>query len=145
MRTIKNLTTNPYTTHLQGLLKSRRLQDHQFKWTLHSEMAPPQIVSIRAIEGHLGRGSPRLGNRLLIQALVRFDSMQVCCDFSPTPLKLEPTVSIQTLEIYSKKGGLVSPKESSIPRRVTEYLVFERRMWYDVPWKIKQQMFERSG
>jgi len=126
VKTIKNFTTNPYTSHLQTLLKSRTSPNQRFKWTSHSEVTPPQIVSIRAIEGHLGRGGPKLGNRLVIQALIRFDTMQ-------------------TLEIYSKQGNLLSPKESSTPRRVTEYLVFEKRMWYDVPWKIRQQMFERSG
>lgn len=124
--TIKKLTTDPYTTHLQSLLKSRISPNQRFRWTLESDVTPPKIVSIRAIEGHLGRGGPRLGNRLVVQALVRFDSMQ-------------------SLEVYSKKGTLISPRESSAPRRVTEYLVLEKRMWYDAPWKIKQQMFEGTG
>jgi len=124
--TIKRLTINPYTGHLQGLLKSRTSANQRFRWTLHSEVTPARIVSIRAIEGHLGRGAPRMGNRFVVQALVRFDTMQ-------------------SLEIYSKRGDLISPRDSSTPRQVTEYLVLEKRMWYDAPWKIRQQMFERSG
>lgn len=108
-------------------------------------MTPPQIVSIRAIEGHLGRGGPKMGNRLVIQALIRFDTMQVRFYSSLSRFNVDIVVSTQTLEIYSKRGNLLSPAEASIPRRVTEYLVLEKRMWYDVPWKIKQQMFERSG
>ena len=108
-------------------------------------MTPPRIVSIRTIEGHLGRGGPKLGNRLVIQALIRFDTIQVCSDSSPPRYNIDPQIRLQTLEVYSRQGDLLSPKESSTPRRVTEYLVFEKRMWYDVPWKIKQQMFERSG
>ena len=30
-------------------------------------------------------------------------------------------------------------------KRVTEYLVFEKRMWYDTPWVIREQMFEGVG
>ena len=144
MRTIKGLTTNPYTSHLQGLLKSRTSPNQKFVWSLHSHVTLPQIVSIRAIEGHLGRGGPKLGNRLMVQALVRFDTMQVCYGSSSTPFQVNSTVPAQTLRVYSKKGVLISPKESLTPRRVTECLVLEKRMWYDVPWKIKQQMFERS-
>ena len=142
--TIKKLTINPYTSHLQGLLKSRTSPNQRFRWELHSEVTPPRIVSIRAIEGHLGRGAPRMGNRLVIQALVRFDTMQVRrCPYATFHTKLEALM--QTLEVYSKRGNLISPRESSTPRRVTEYLVFEKRMWYDAPWKIRQQMFEGSG
>lgn len=86
-----------------------------------------------------------MGNRLVVQALVRFDSMQVCCGPSSTSFRVNPTAVVQSLEVYSKKGALISPRESSAPRRVTEYLVLEKRMWYDAPWKIKQQMFERTG
>ena len=86
-----------------------------------------------------------MGSRLIVQALVRFDTIQVCYCFSPPPFNVNPVVFMQTLEIYSKQGILISPKESCKPRRVTEYLVLEKRMWYDMPWKIKEQMFERSG
>lgn len=30
-------------------------------------------------------------------------------------------------------------------RRVTEYLVFEKRMWYDGPWVIREQLWEAPG
>lgn len=85
-----------------------------------------------------------MGNRLVIQALVRFDTTQVRHYSSLLSFNVN-AVSMQTLEIYSRQGDRISPVESLTPRRVTEYLVLEKRMWYDVPWKIKQQMFERSG
>ena len=30
-------------------------------------------------------------------------------------------------------------------KRVTEYLVFEKRMWYDGPWVIREQLWEAPG
>jgi protein MBA1 len=30
-------------------------------------------------------------------------------------------------------------------KRVTEYLVFEKRMWYDGPWAIREQLWEAPG
>ena len=30
-------------------------------------------------------------------------------------------------------------------KRVTEYLVFEKRMWYDGPWAIREQLWETPG
>lgn len=93
MKTIKKLTTNPYTSHLQGLLKSRTSPNQRFRWTLHAEVTPPRIVSIRTIEGHLGRGGPKLGNRLVVQALIRFDTMQVCSDSSHSRFEIDPKVS----------------------------------------------------
>lgn len=28
---------------------------------------------------------------------------------------------------------------------MTEYLVFEKRMWYDGPWVIREQLWEAPG
>ena len=30
-------------------------------------------------------------------------------------------------------------------KRVTEYLVFEKRMWYDGPWAVREQLWETPG
>ena len=46
----------------------------------------------------------------------------------------------QTLKVYNKKGVLIGGDEK--PRRVVEYLVFQKRMWYDTPWVIRDQLFE---
>jgi len=123
-KTLKKLTNSGYYAHLQSLLKNRS-PNQNYVWKQYWDVKPAKIVSIRAIDGHLGRGVPKFGNRLVIQALVRFDTMQ-------------------SLEVYSKRGVLMSPESASSPRRVTEYLVLERKMWYDTPWMIKRQLYETS-
>jgi hypothetical protein len=51
------------------------------------EESPTRVVSIRAIDGYLGKDEPKIGNRLLIHALVKFDTKQassinpICLDF----------------------------------------------------------------
>ncbi len=61
--------------------------------------------------------------------------------------------SLQSLEIYDKRGKAVHKSADGGPavglgivpaekRRVTEYLVLERRMWYDGPWLVREQMYE---
>lgn len=30
-------------------------------------------------------------------------------------------------------------------RRVIEYLVLEKRMWYDGPWTFRDQLWEKAG
>lgn len=75
-RTLKKLTNSGYFVHLQSLLKTRT-PGNRYVWKIHSEVEPAKVVSIRAIDGHLGRGTPKLGNRLVVQALIRFDTLQV--------------------------------------------------------------------
>jgi protein MBA1 len=72
------------------------------------------IVSIRATEGHFGLQPPRIGNPLFVNVLARFET-------------------IQSLT----RRGIASTVE---PKRVVEHLVFEKRMWYDTPWIIKEQL-----
>ncbi len=66
---------------------------------------------------------------------------------------------IQSLEIYDQRGkALHTPATDSdnaksglagtVPaerRRVTEYLVMEKRMWYDGPWTFREQLWEAPG
>jgi hypothetical protein len=75
-KTLKKLTNSGYYAHLQSLLKNRS-PNQNYVWKQYWDVKPAKIVSIRAIDGHLGRGVPKFGNRLVIQALVRFDTMQV--------------------------------------------------------------------
>ena len=47
---------------------------------------------------------------------------------------------MKSVEIYSKKtGARVSETE---PKPVVEYLVFQKRMWYDSPWVIRNRLYE---
>lgn len=75
---------------------------------------------------------------------------------SPTPriyLRLQ-----QSLEIYDRKGHPLhahKPEDDhgkktwlNVPaekRRVIEYLVLEKRMWYDGPWTFRDQLWEKAG
>ncbi|KAI0066847.1 hypothetical protein BV25DRAFT_1819963 [Artomyces pyxidatus] len=96
-----------------------------YKWRLHKLTAPAQIVSIRAVTAHYGLTEPITGNRLLVNALVRIESEQ-------------------TLHVYDRTGALVRGVGQTAPRRVVEYLVFEKRMWYEKPWIIRERMYETS-
>ncbi|KAH9171346.1 hypothetical protein EDB89DRAFT_1852384, partial [Lactarius sanguifluus] len=86
-----------------------------YRWRLVSQPLPVCIVSIRAIDGHLGLQSLRAGNPLYVNVLARFET-------------------IQSLT----RRGVASTTE---PKRVVEHLLFEKRMWYDTPWIIKEQLY----
>ena len=43
------------------------------------------------------------------------------------------------MEIYSKRGTLLHKQE---PRAVVEYLVLQRRMWYNSPWVVRDVLYE---
>jgi hypothetical protein len=73
-----------------------------------------RIVSIRAVEGHLGLQPIRTGNPLYVNVLAHFDTIQALT-----------------------RRGVASTVE---PKRIVEHLLFEKRMWYDTPWVIKEQL-----
>lgn len=73
-----------------------------------------RIVSIRSVEGHLGLQPIRTGNPLYVNVLARFDAIQALT-----------------------RRGVASTVE---PKRIVEYLLFEKRMWYDTPWVIKARL-----
>jgi mitochondrial protein MBA1 len=84
-----------------------------YKWRLVSQASPVGIVSIRVVEGYLGLQPIRAGNPLYANVLARFDTIQALT-----------------------RRGVASTVE---PKRIVEYLLFEKRMWYDTPWVIKEQ------
>ncbi|OBZ67459.1 hypothetical protein A0H81_12631 [Grifola frondosa] len=106
-------TIKAFSTGEQQLayIKLARQQDSRFLsvWKLHGERMPSRVVSLRATEGHSGLEGPKIGNRLVVQALVRFDTMQ-------------------SLELHSKKTGALVPGLDTNPKPVVEYLVFQKRM-----------------
>jgi len=73
-----------------------------------------RIISIRTVEGHLGLQPIRTGNSLYVNVLARFDTMQALT-----------------------RRGVASTVE---PKHIVEYLLFEKRMWYDTLWVIKGQL-----
>jgi len=114
-KTIASLTTGDFTK--SALRKLRTLHPagstSAYRWRLVEQPSPVCIVSIRATEGHLGH--IRFGNLLYVNVLARFET-------------------IQSLT----KRGVASTTE---PKRVVEHLVFEKRMWYDTPWVVKEQLY----
>jgi hypothetical protein len=72
-----------------------------------------RIVSIRTVEGYFGFKPILKGSPLYVNVLARFET-------------------IQSLT----KRGVPSTVE---PKRIVEHLLFEKRMWYDTPWVIKEQ------
>lgn len=64
----------------QGVyMKLIRSQDPRFinVWKFHGERTPTRVVSIRALDAYYGIKAPRMGSRLAVQAVVRFDTLQV--------------------------------------------------------------------
>jgi len=109
------------TTHEFAKSASRRLRSlhpagssASYRWRLVSQPSPVRIVSIRAVEGHLGLQPLRMGNHLYVNVIARFET-------------------IQSLT----RRGVASTVE---PKRIVEHLLFEKRMWYDTPWVIKEQL-----
>jgi mitochondrial protein MBA1 len=49
---------------------------------------------------------------------------------------------LQTLHVYDRSGRLMKDAGHSTPKRVVEYLTFEKRMWYTKPWVIRDQLYE---
>ncbi|KAF6745364.1 hypothetical protein DFP72DRAFT_925997 [Ephemerocybe angulata] len=132
-KAVKTLTAADYQTELLRRLK-KQPANFTFRWNFEREVSPTQIVSLRAAQYHMGREDPKFGNRYLVHALVKFDTEQ-------------------SLEIYGARGeplhevaeGASKRADGTIPakpKRVTEYLVMEKRMWYDTPWVFREQKWE---
>jgi len=113
---VTSLTTHKYAKSTSRRLRNLHLVSRPavYKWRLVSQPSPVRILSIRTVEGHRGLQKIRTGNALYVNVLARFDT-------------------IQTLT----RRGVASTVE---PKRIVEYLVFEKRMWYDTPWVIKEQL-----
>ena len=78
-----------------------------------------------------------MGTRWVVQACLRFDTWQVrAIHVIVSTRLLKPSVR-QSLAIFSPSSSL-TPE----PKRVLEYLVFEKRMWYDGPWVLRDQLWE---
>ncbi len=73
---IKKLAISDYKVQLLKLVHAQD-PSRVYVWKFHGEKAPCKVVSIRAIQAHLGKEDPKFGNRLLVQALVKFDTLQV--------------------------------------------------------------------
>ncbi|KAH7887076.1 hypothetical protein F5I97DRAFT_1102176 [Phlebopus sp. FC_14] len=82
---------------------------------------PVTVVSVRAVEVYFAKEDPKLGHRLVIQALVKFDVSQ-------------------SVKLTDREGRTVGD-ESGEPHRVVQYLILEKVGWYDSPWRFKEQVY----
>ncbi|PPQ66014.1 hypothetical protein CVT24_011958 [Panaeolus cyanescens] len=135
---VLKLTTFQYQNDMLARMKSTNKIARRMVWNLHKTLSPVEVVSLRTTEGYMAQEPPRFGNRLMIHALVKFDTEQ-------------------SLELYNDRGVALHPAAEDpdfspaekwrIPaqrKRVTEYLVLERRGWIISPWQFREQMWQSS-
>ncbi|EKM58008.1 uncharacterized protein PHACADRAFT_251962 [Phanerochaete carnosa HHB-10118-sp] len=135
-KSLKTLTVGEYHDQLQKRYRNQN-PNLVYVWKFHGENKPCKVLSIRAIDVNLSRQPLKFGSRLAIQACVKFDTMQVSAS---SQVAWGRTDSHQSLEVFTKKGDRVAG--DGTPKRVVEYLVLQKRMWYDAPWTIREQLYE---
>ncbi|KAL6303037.1 hypothetical protein BKA93DRAFT_366330 [Sparassis latifolia] len=117
-KTIKHLTAGEEQVHYLKLARAQDLS-RVYEWKLIGERSPSRVLSIRAVVGNMDRGVE--GSRLLVQALVKFDTLQ-------------------SLEVYSKRGTLLHQQNE--PKPVVEYLALQKRLWFNGPWVVRDRVYE---
>jgi protein MBA1 len=74
---VKRLTLLAYQDTAMKLLRKRKGPE-SYVWRVHDDgVTAARVLSIRAIEGNLAKSPPKIGNRLMVHALVKFDTKQV--------------------------------------------------------------------
>ncbi|CAA7264349.1 unnamed protein product [Cyclocybe aegerita] len=139
---IRKCTTFDYQNQCLELVKASRTKNPKgrYIWQLHRTVDPTQVVSLRVTEGYLEAKEPRFGNRLLIHALVKFDTEQSLEIYSDRGVALhtpapEPNYMVDSAE------KLENWRVPAVRRRVTEYLVLEKRGWVLGPWVFREQIW----
>ncbi|TFK49181.1 hypothetical protein OE88DRAFT_479241 [Heliocybe sulcata] len=90
-------------------------------------VAPLKICSIRAAPGFVGAEEPRIGNRLIVQ---------VCVEYR----------RIQAISIYNRdnkritREGAIALDQAPEIKPSLDYLVLEKRMWYEGPWTVRDSL-----
>ncbi|TDL22760.1 hypothetical protein BD410DRAFT_828188 [Rickenella mellea] len=130
LATISKLSAYDFQDHLVALAKKRK-PELTFKFKYHGDVAPCQVVSIRSVLGYMAPEPPKFGSRILVQALVRFETLQ-------------------SVEVFNQKGQLLrldgtvarpgDPPAS--PKTVLDYYVFENKFWMPHGWIARDQLFE---
>ncbi|KAG8988612.1 hypothetical protein FRB90_002657 [Tulasnella sp. 427] len=100
--------------------------DKTVVWKFHGEASPTQCLSVRTLDQDTYSGGGVKGAKQLIMAQVL--------------MKID---TYQSLQIYDKRSGklLASKGTPESPARVTEYIVFERRLLAQGQWYIRDQLF----
>ena len=105
---IKELSVGDMRTHYLQIV---RKQDPSriYKWHLLGERTPCRILSIRTVPANMGQAVPGSGSRLLTQALVRFDTLQV-----RLPL---PSSKCLCIILVADSGGIFETRHASAQTR----------------------------
>ncbi|KAG2142478.1 hypothetical protein DEU56DRAFT_754795 [Suillus clintonianus] len=137
--TLKVLTTADHATKVNKIIRTRKPSQF-WQWKVLSDVSDKAlfqekslfrplpilpgatVVSIRSGEVYVAKEPPKRGNRLVIHALVKFETEQ-------------------ELKVFTKQGQLVDAK-SAEPHRVVEYLVLEKVGWYDNTWQVRDQIYK---
>ncbi|KAF9262326.1 hypothetical protein L218DRAFT_960462 [Marasmius fiardii PR-910] len=135
----------------------------RYIWNLHasdpttSTELPPNnkttILSIRAIEGHLGRSPPPGGNRLCIQVLAKVETLQSLEIYDASGKALHaPSPMLQTdphqrpVINTSAAKNFRHKRTPADPHPQTEYLIFEKKMYMPgQKWSIRERVYPREG
>ncbi|EJC99302.1 uncharacterized protein FOMMEDRAFT_160907 [Fomitiporia mediterranea MF3/22] len=132
-KAITKVTAYEYQTHAFKLLQRNLSRIPSTGYTntwKFRPLSPVQILSLRAFPMYTAAEEPRYGNRNVVQALVRFESMQSLTLRDSRDRVLLP-------------NGVVAPEGyEPEPRRVLEYLICENKMFYKDGWYVRDQMFE---
>ncbi|KAG1736107.1 uncharacterized protein EDB91DRAFT_1142872 [Suillus paluster] len=136
--TLKALTTAEHATKVNKIVRARQ-PGQVWQWKVLSDVSDKTlfqekslfrplaispgatIVSIRSGEVYVAKEPPKRGHRLVIHALVKFETTQ-------------------EFKMFTKQGQLVDTG-SAEPRRVVEYLVLEKVGWYDNTWQVRDQIY----
>ena len=76
---LRKITTFSYQKQVLEMLKTSKSKQRNTRlfWQMHGEYEPTRILSLRVTQGHMGDEEPRFGNRLMVHALLKFDTEQV--------------------------------------------------------------------
>ncbi|KAK7447464.1 hypothetical protein VKT23_014174 [Stygiomarasmius scandens] len=141
-------TGNEYQGEMEKVVKKNSgPNSNSYIWSLHRLVSPAKILSIRAIEGHYGKHPPAVGNRLLIQALVRFETEESLEIYSPTGKPLHtPSPSSSSTPLYTSSSSTQKGKRTPAPvNRLTSYLLIEKRMFMNSNWVIRERVWPKVG
>ncbi|KII87633.1 hypothetical protein PLICRDRAFT_176426 [Plicaturopsis crispa FD-325 SS-3] len=124
---LNKLTTGDYQARMARLLSQRA---KNIRYDLRLRASTASILSLRAADAIITRQEPQIGNRLLVHALVRIDSVMALRAYTNHGVLLDDS---------GKRAEDQNP--SWVYKDVKEYFIFEKRMWYDGPWVIREQVY----
>ncbi|KAG2343134.1 hypothetical protein BDR05DRAFT_884976 [Suillus weaverae] len=127
--TLKALTTSDHATKVNKIVRTRK-PGQVWQWKVTSDVSDKAlfqkksftIVSIRSGEVYIAKEPPKRGNRLVIHALVKFETTQ-------------------ELKVFTKQGQPVDANSAG-SHSVVEYLVLEKVGWYDNTWQVRDQIYK---